>query len=43
MLTEDGSMPNSGYDISNFNGQMTVGTEVSFLAYHMDGREPGFS
>jgi hypothetical protein len=22
---------------------MTVGVEVSFLAYHMDGREPGFS
>jgi hypothetical protein len=43
MLTEKGSVPNSGYDVNHFTDQTTVGVEVSFLAYHMDGREPGFS
>ncbi|KAN0067528.1 hypothetical protein V8E54_014397 [Elaphomyces granulatus] len=32
MLTEDGSMPNSGYDINHFTDQTTVGVDVSFLA-----------
>jgi hypothetical protein len=37
MLMEDGSMPNSGYDINHFTDQnstdqTTVGVEVSFLA-----------
>jgi hypothetical protein len=36
-------MPSSGYDICNFTDQTTVGVEVSFLAYHMDNREPDFS
>ncbi|KAN0068345.1 hypothetical protein V8E54_013541 [Elaphomyces granulatus] len=35
MLTENGSMPNSGYDVNHFTDQTTVGVEVSFLAYHM--------
>jgi hypothetical protein len=43
MLAENGPMPDSGYDVSKFNDQTTVGIEVSVLAYRMDGREPGFS
>ena len=32
----------TGYDINNFNDRTTVAVEVTFLAYNMDGREPGF-
>jgi hypothetical protein len=43
MLAENGPMPDSGYDVNKFNDQTTVAIEASVLAYHMDGREPGFS
>ncbi|KAN0076185.1 hypothetical protein V8E54_006327 [Elaphomyces granulatus] len=43
MLVENGPMPDSGYDVNKFNDLTTVAIEASVLAYHMDGREPGFS
>jgi hypothetical protein len=42
-LTENGSMPDAGYDVNRFDDHTIVAAEVTLLAYNMDGKEPGFS
>jgi hypothetical protein len=43
MVVENGSMPASGYDVSNFGKQASIAVEMSILGYQMEGKEPGYS
>jgi hypothetical protein len=43
MVIENGTMPASGYDASNFGKQTSVAVEISILGYQMEGKAPGYS
>jgi hypothetical protein len=42
-LREGASVPNPKYEVWNFDEHTSVAVEVSFLAYQLDNKEPGYS
>jgi hypothetical protein len=42
-MAEGGTLPNDGYDSSNFGNQDSIAFEVSVLGIAMEGNELGYS